>query len=178
MTPSAHPRFIRARRWLGLVALALVLGATQPACMGKFVLTEKLFGWNKSVSPSKGTQSLVMMVLILIPVYELAFIGDWVIFNTIEFWTGSNPVAQADPNAIEVIDADTVRIAGADGAVWTLKRLDAATMAVLRDDQPAGVVRMLPDGSVRLEGTGPTPLTLTRDQLAAMVQPAPAPAHP
>jgi hypothetical protein len=39
---------------------------------------------------------LVFWGLNIIPVYGLFFVGDVFIFNVIEFWSGSNPIAMAE----------------------------------------------------------------------------------
>ncbi|AKU91496.1 hypothetical protein AKJ08_1883 [Vulgatibacter incomptus] len=41
----------------------------------------------------KWVQELVFLGLSFIPVYGLFLLGDAFIFNTIEFWTGHNPIA-------------------------------------------------------------------------------------
>ena len=32
----------------------------------------------------------------IIPVYEFALLGDVVIFNAVEYWSGDNPIADPD----------------------------------------------------------------------------------
>lgn len=86
------------------LTLATLLAFT-PACFGSFGLTRKLWTFNKDVSPNKFVQELVYLGLVIIPVYELAAFGDALIFNSIEFWGGSNPVltstdAKGDPVAV------------------------------------------------------------------------------
>jgi hypothetical protein len=75
-----------------LIFLIAILGLTQMGCFGKFALVNKLYSWNKTVG-NKFVNSAVFWVLIIIPVYEVASIIDFVILNLIEFWSGSNPVA-------------------------------------------------------------------------------------
>lgn len=62
------------------------------ACYGPFNLTKKLHEWNGQVG-DKFTNELVFFAFIVIPVYEATLFIDGVVLNTIEFWTGSNPVA-------------------------------------------------------------------------------------
>ena len=61
-------------------------------CYGSFSLTKKVYDWNGSLG-NKWTNSIVMWVLMWIPVYQATGFIDVVLLNTIEFWTGSNPVA-------------------------------------------------------------------------------------
>ena len=69
-------------------------------CFGSFALTSKVHEWNSSVSPKKFVNELVFLGLWILPVYELSVVGDLLIFNTIEFWDGSNPIAMA-PGELE-----------------------------------------------------------------------------
>jgi len=45
------------------------------------------------LSDSKFVNNLVFWALNIVPVYGLFFLGDAIIFNVIEFWSGSNPIA-------------------------------------------------------------------------------------
>lgn len=61
-------------------------------CYGSFSLTKKLYKWNGSVG-NKFVQSGLMWILLFLPVYSATTFIDFVVLNTIEFWTGSNPLA-------------------------------------------------------------------------------------
>ncbi len=73
--------------------LALSIAFSSSSCFGSFGLTQKLYGWNDSVSSNKFVKTLLFYGLIITPAYSIAAFGDVVIFNLIEFWTGSNPLA-------------------------------------------------------------------------------------
>ena len=62
-------------------------------CYGPFRLTTKLHQWNGNVSNKKFVNELVFLGLCILPAYELCCLGDALIFNSIEFWGGQNPVA-------------------------------------------------------------------------------------
>jgi hypothetical protein len=51
-----------------------------------------LYSWNQTVG-GKWVNELVFLVLLVVPVYEISFFIDGIILNSIEFWTGSNPVS-------------------------------------------------------------------------------------
>ncbi len=72
--------------------LALLFGFASMNCYGGFVATKKLYSWNGSVG-NKWVNTIVMWVMVIIPVYGVAFAVDWIVLNTLEFWTGSNPLA-------------------------------------------------------------------------------------
>lgn len=71
-----------------VVAAAL---AAQPACYGSYSASNALHTWNGHATGSKIGNSAVHLGLWLIPVYPIVFIGDFLIFNNLEFITG-NPV--------------------------------------------------------------------------------------
>jgi hypothetical protein len=55
-------------------------------------LTRKLYNWNGNVSQDKWVVEGVFMLCAWVPIYGLASLGDALIFNSMEFWTGKNPV--------------------------------------------------------------------------------------
>jgi hypothetical protein len=74
---------------LAVVALGL---AGSSACFGSFNLTRKVYAFNQSVSEDKWVQELVFLAFAIVPIYEVAGALDALIINSIEFWTGDNPV--------------------------------------------------------------------------------------
>ena len=66
------------------------------SCLGSFSAFNNLKDWNQGVSDSKFVNNLVFWGLNIIPVYGLFFLGDAIIFNVIEFWSGSNPIAMEE----------------------------------------------------------------------------------
>lgn len=62
------------------------------SCVGSFSLTNKLLSWNKQVG-NKFVNELVFFAFWIIPVYEVSALADVLVLNSIEFWSGSNPVA-------------------------------------------------------------------------------------
>lgn len=84
-----------------ILALALTgVMISQTGCFGEFGLTRKVYEFNQGVG-GKFVNQIVFWAMCVIPVYEVAGMLDVIIFNTIEFWTGSNPVAMA-PGETEV----------------------------------------------------------------------------
>ncbi len=71
--------------------IALVVALLLSSCYGPFKLTRNLHDWNGSLG-DEWVNSLVFYGLLVVPVYEVAAAIDVLILNTIEFWTGDNPV--------------------------------------------------------------------------------------
>lgn len=80
---------IRRTAVLALVGVGLV---TSSACFGSFNMTRKVYAFNKSVSPDKWVQEIVYLAFTVIPVYGVVGAVDALILNSIEFWTGTNPI--------------------------------------------------------------------------------------
>lgn len=77
-------------------AFILAMGSlivSQSGCFGEFALVRKVYNFNQDVSSSKFVRSLLFWVMNIIPVYGVASFLDVIIFNLIEFWSGSNPLA-------------------------------------------------------------------------------------
>ena len=75
------------RPWFLLAAGLLVSG-----CYGPFNLTRRLYHWNGQAGSTKWEKEFVFLLLVVLPVYQLSTFGDAVIFNSMQFWTGNNPV--------------------------------------------------------------------------------------
>lgn len=62
------------------------------SCVGSFGLHSKLVNWNQSIG-NKFVNELVYLACNIIPVYGVCYLADAVVINSIEFWSGSNPMA-------------------------------------------------------------------------------------
>ena len=91
------------------VVLTIMAGLTLPSCIGSFALTNRLLAWNNSVG-NKFVNELVFFAFWVLPVYEVSALADVVVLNSIEFWSGENPMA-----------CGTKRIEGNDGQSYLVK---------------------------------------------------------
>ena len=73
------------------VILSIASSMLFTSCIGSFELTNKVLTWNKQVS-NKFVNAMIFAAFCVIPVYELTAIADILVINSIEFWSGSNPV--------------------------------------------------------------------------------------
>lgn len=136
----------RSRR-LRRVVLPLLLTGFLPlataGCIGRFELTRKVYQFNRDVDPNKWIQWLAFLVLNVVPVYGFAVLIDAVFANSVEFWTGDNPVTAGT-------ETGTRTVYGAGGEVVRMTRLAPGVMDV-RMAGPGGatqVVLVLEDESV------------------------------
>ncbi len=82
------------------IAVVLIVAFFTTGCTGSFNLTRKVYNFHRSQS-DKWSDELLFLVVALLPVYSLATLADAIIFNSIEFWTGKNPVDMSanDPSS-------------------------------------------------------------------------------
>lgn len=73
----------------------LMMAATLQGCYGKFALTRKIYQVNGQVG-DKFLRSGLTWVFLLFPVYAISGLADFIVFNTIEFWSGHNPVVEGE----------------------------------------------------------------------------------
>jgi len=83
---------MRFSRLISALAIVVFLPASTTACFGKFNMTRKVYQLNKDISPDKWVQWISFLVLSIVPIYGLGALLDVILFNSIEFWTGENPV--------------------------------------------------------------------------------------
>ncbi len=79
-----------------IVAVVMAVSLLFSSCLGSFQAFNNLKDWNQGVSQSKWVNNLLFWGLVIIPVYPIFLIGDAIIFNVIEFWSGSNPIAMEE----------------------------------------------------------------------------------
>lgn len=78
---------------LKMIATVMVCGAFMfSSCIGSFSLHSKLVNWNQGIS-NKFVNELVFLAFNIIPVYGVCYVADALVINSIEFWSGSNPIA-------------------------------------------------------------------------------------
>src|SRR6185503_12897060 len=110
------------------VVAAIVAGSfltVTTACYGPFNLTRNVYHWNSNIKGSsevneKWMKEFVFFGMIIIPVYMFSALLDAFIFNSIQFWSGSNPVKAND--------------AGGDGATRVV-RLGGITVTMAESDR-------------------------------------------
>jgi hypothetical protein len=73
-----------------LIIVSFLLAAS--GCYGSFGLVKKVYKFNEGLG-NKWTQEVGFLVMSIVPVYEGAAFIDAIVLNSIEFWTGNNPVA-------------------------------------------------------------------------------------
>lgn len=148
-------------------AIVCALGASVllPSCIGSFTLTNKLLSWNKTVG-NKFVNELVFFAFWVLPVYEVSSLADLVVLNSIEFWSGVNPVA-SNTKVIEGNDGKYLVMSDKKGYTitsqtdgtsvrldycaeengWTLTTADGAVYTIFTFVDDDHIALPAPDGS-------------------------------
>lgn len=78
-----------------IAAAALTFGAT--GCLGPNAMYNSLANWNAEVSEQDWVNELLFLGMTVIPVYPIALWGDIIVVNTIDYWSGENPIGDPGP---------------------------------------------------------------------------------
>jgi hypothetical protein len=86
------------------IVAAIIVGSfltVTTGCYGPFNLTRSVYHWNGNIKGSsevneKWMKEFVFFGMIIIPVYMFSALLDAFVFNSIQFWSGDNPVKATD----------------------------------------------------------------------------------
>ena len=150
-----------------VMASLLVAMGTQAGCFGPFRLTQKVWAFNDGLSDDIVVKEVAFIVMVAVPVYGVAAIGDALIFNLVEFATGDNPISDT-----RTIDADGARVAftrtekgidvvltrDGEEQVRRFRRRHGSWEVVDARGQRVALLRHGADGSVEVVGPANEPL--------------------
>ena len=114
-----------------VILSALLVGLCFTSCVGPFNATKRLHTWNREIENrwlGEGVFAVFRVHWIpAISVYTVFAISDMLIFNSIEFWGGTNPIDPVSPARIKALDdADDARAeAAGEAEAETAKTGDA-----------------------------------------------------
>jgi hypothetical protein len=119
---------MKGKTLINRIAAAIVVGSfltVTTACYGPFNLTRSVYHWNSNIKGSgevneKWMKEFVFFGMVILPVYMFSALLDAFIFNSIQFWSGDNPVKATD--------------AGGNGATRVV-RLGGITVTMVESDQ-------------------------------------------
>lgn len=162
----------RIYRFVSMLLIAIFCSFSLTSCYGKFNLTKKLYNWNGNLG-DKWINSIMMIVLMIIPAYVIAGLVDIAILNVIEFWTGNNPVVMnegeketkfvemngenyeitATKNRFDVRKLETGKEASLlfseDSQSWLVEANGTQTKVAQYDDENTNLLALInPDGKI------------------------------
>ena len=80
-----------------VLALVLLLSPLCSGCLGPNYLHNTIRNWNATASNEDWLNEVIFVGLTIVPAYGLAWLGDVLIFNTIDYWSGNNPFNDPGP---------------------------------------------------------------------------------
>ena len=143
---------MKGKTLINRIVAAIVVGSfltVTTACYGPFNLTRNVYHWNSGIKGSgevsdKWMKEFVFFGMIIIPVYMFSALLDAFVFNSIQFWSGDNPIKVTeshDGHIREVqIGEATITVSwaedrrSADLTYWQQGRLNT-TAKIMEDDQ-------------------------------------------
>lgn len=158
-----------------MIACSMLSGSLLfSSCIGSFGLWSNLKDWNQGLG-NKFVNEIVFLAFHVIPVYEVAYMADVLVLNSIEFWSGSNPVAEAGTvKTVQGEDGEYFIRTNADGYTITKageegKQLDLVynaenrTWNAVAEGESFELITMNDDGTVSLNQKDGSRTTVTPD---------------
>ncbi len=144
------------------------------------LLNADLYHWNQGLG-NKFVNEIVFLAFHIVPVYEVAYFADVLVLNSIEFWSGSNPIAQVGTEkTVQGENGEYLVRTNADG--YTIikkgeedKPLDLVynkekrTWNAVADGQTFELITMNEDGTITFKQKDGTPMTVTPDMMGMSV---------
>jgi hypothetical protein len=144
------------------VASLLMAGALfSSGCYGPFYTVRKVWEFNGQIG-GKWANEVGFLVMSFCQVYSIAGLADSIIFNSLEFWTGDNPMA---PTAKDGTSIQTKQIARGDSEARLTKisgpEGEQLVIEQFKNGEPAGTLRVFQrDGmTVGVDAQGQTLFT-------------------
>ena len=116
---------------------------------------------------------LVFIALHIVPVYEIAYLADVIVFNSIEFWSGSNPVASNETKEIKGENGDYLVTSNENGYTITNKEdnqsmdlvynKESKTWNAVTETENIELVKMNDNGTVSINMQNGTSMTVMPD---------------
>lgn len=116
------------KRFFTVAALALAGTMLFSSCIGSFNLSKKVLAWNQTID-SKFVNELVFFALWIVPVYEVCLLADILVINSIEFWSGDNPV-----------EAGIVKKVQGENGIYTVETLENGYKIMNEEGQQMSLV--------------------------------------
>lgn len=142
------------------------------SCIGSFKLWNGMKDWNQGLG-NKFVNELVFIALHIVPVYEIAYLADLVVVNTIEFWSGSNPMASNEVKEIKGEKANYLVQTNEDGYTITNKDDNMSmnlvyneankTWNAVTENESIELIKMNDDGTATINMQNGTSMTVTPD---------------
>lgn len=145
-----------------LIPVAVVLSGSLlcSSCVGSFGLFNHLVSWNQTIG-NKFVNELVFVAFNIVPVYGVAYLADALVINSIEFWSGSNPMANiGDVKKVKGENGNymvktlengySITKEGETASMELIYNKEANTWNVVANDESTELIQMNNDGTAYL----------------------------
>lgn len=163
---------------LSFMALMLCASVLFVSCIGSFATYNRVLDWNKGVG-NKFVNELVFIALHIVPVYEVVALADILVINSIEFWSGENPMA--DVGKVQKIEGENgeylvetlkegyaITRVGSDETLNLVFNKESNTWSVLKDDAVIDLIQINQDGTADLFLPNGNTMNVTMDAQGLM----------
>ena len=134
--------------------LVVSMSLTSTGCFGSFNLVKKVYKFNEGFG-DKWINEIGFLVMTIVPVYGIAATIDVLILNSIEFWTGSNPVSAL--NEPVVVNGETsLAFHGTSielrqgNQIYAMEKSDAGTVVKDANGKLLGTCTMTAEGGFQI----------------------------
>ena len=134
--------------------MALLLGGSilVSSCIGSFPVFHKVLDWNRGLG-DRFVNELVFIAFNIIPVYPVTWLVDFLVTNSIEFWSGQSVACESS----EILDGATVQRSASgysiskDGETVNLVfNEERNSWNMQQGDEMVEMIRFNPDGTATL----------------------------
>ena len=172
-------KFSMKKNRLTLVAAIFLSGTILfSSCVGSFGLFNRISSWNQSIG-TKFVNELVFLALNIVPVYGVAYLADALVINSIEFWSGTNPMANVgDVKKVKGENGDylvktlengySITKEGEDSAMELIDNKEANTWNVVADGVSTELLKMNNDGTAEMNLPNGDKMNVTLDAQGMM----------
>ncbi len=128
------------------IAFLLVSALTLSGCVGSNAVTEKLMGFNVKVVDNRYARAGVNFLLS--PVYGFTLVADLFVVNSIEFWSGTNPI-NGKPHVFDTKTETYLEVNDKVDSSLHDAPIDPLTMSTPN----SGTIRYLDENTIEMEVT-------------------------
>ena len=142
------------------------------SCIGSFKLWNGMKDWNQGIG-NKFVNELAFIALHIVPVYEIAYLADLVVVNTIEFWSGKSPMASNEVKEIKGEKGNYLVQTNEDGYTITNKDDNMSmnlvynetdkTWNAVTENESVELIKMNDDGTATINMQNGTSMTVVPD---------------
>jgi len=144
-----------------LAVCLVMLSFFVTGCTGSFALTKKVHEFHRS-QENKWVDEVIFLGCAIFYIYSIATLADAVIINSIEFWTGDNPIASTGG------DTNTIVSNGKNKAEMKFNKADDTIQIQPQGTDASFTMARTNEGVIVMDALGNTMYTSSRDAMGGV----------